>query len=178
MKINPDDHTALVDLLLAKDDELKQGLQLADEQAEIEQKIHTMKAKVHMRDQQIKRLQRRLKHSEEVLSRALFAARRKLANIATANKKPVSTEELIKYSYRISASNAINAPLTWQQGDLRRPYPTDIEMRLGFLGKSDLGVNGHSSQSQAAPSDFPKIACGGKKSVFFINVVVGERYFL
>lgn len=100
LKISAADHTDLVDLLLAKDEELKQGLRLADEQAEIEQKIHTMRAKVHMRDQQIKRLQRRLKHAEEVLSRALFAARQKLASIATANKKPVSTEELIKYSYR------------------------------------------------------------------------------
>lgn len=45
-------------------------------------------------------------------------------------------------AHRISESNAICAPLTWQQGDLRRPYPTDIEMRLGFLGKSDLNVNG------------------------------------
>lgn len=46
-------------------------------------------------------------------------------------------------SRRISESNAVCAPLTWQQGDLRRPYPTDIEMRLGFLGKSDLSsING------------------------------------
>ena len=29
------------------------------------------------------------------------------------------------------------APLTWQQGDPRRPYPTDIEMRVGFLGRPE-----------------------------------------
>lgn len=69
-----------------------------------------------------------------------------------------------QYFYRISASNAISAPLTWQQGDLRRPYPTDIEMRLGYLGKSDLSnVNGHTSQSQnATTSEFPKPPVGGK----------------
>ena len=44
---------------------------------------------------------------------------------------------MIKYSHRISASNAACAPLTWQQGDPRRPYPTDIEMRLGFLGRPE-----------------------------------------
>lgn len=68
------------------------------------------------------------------------------------------------FKFRISASNAISAPLTWQQGDLRRPYPTDIEMRLGYLGKSDLStVNGHSSQSQSATtSDFPKTSVSGK----------------
>lgn len=52
---------------------------------------------------------------------------------------------------RISESNAICAPLTWQQGDLRRPYPTDIEMRLGFLGKSDhLNINGGPLQHQSS----------------------------
>lgn len=65
---------------------------------------------------------------------------------------------------RISASNAISAPLTWQQGDLRRPYPTDIEMRLGYLGKSDLSsVNGHTSQGPSTTTtDFPKSSVGGK----------------
>lgn len=72
----------------------------------------------------------------------------------------------MEFIHRISASNAISAPLTWQQGDLRRPYPTDIEMRLGYLGKSDLSnVNGHSSQSSgsgATSSDFPKPTIGGQ----------------
>lgn len=176
-----------MDLLLSKDNELKSVLKLAEEQAQIEQKMIALKAKVNLRDQQIKRLQRRLKDSEEILSRALFQARQKLASIAVANKKPVPSEELIKYAYRfviifislnhcirslqfiilfrfcrISASNAISAPLTWQQGDLRRPYPTDIEMRLGFLGKSDLtNVNGHSSQVQTTTSnDFPRPSGG------------------
>lgn len=74
--------------------------------------------------------------------------------------------DILKWFYRISASNAISAPLTWQQGDLRRPYPTDIEMRLGFLGKSDLSnVNGHTSQTQSvAANDFPKSSVGGMYS--------------
>ena len=58
-------------------------------------------------------------------------------SIERAKDNPVSSEELIKYSHRISASNAVCAPLTWQQGDPRRPYPTDIEMRLGFLGRPE-----------------------------------------
>lgn len=99
-KISANDHTQLVDLILAKDAEMKSVLNLAKEQAEIELKIIALKAKVNLRDQQIKRLQRRLKDSEEILSRALFQARQKLASIAVANKKPVSSEELIKYAYR------------------------------------------------------------------------------
>lgn len=99
-KISSTDHTQLVELLVAKDTELKSVLKLAEEQAQIEQKMIALKAKVHLRDQQIKRLQRRLKDSEEILSRALFQARQKLASIAVANKRPVPSEELIKYSYR------------------------------------------------------------------------------
>lgn len=99
-KISQTDHTQLVDLLILKDSEMKSVLKLAEEQAQIEQKMNALKQKVHLRDQQIKRLQRRLKDSEEILSRALFQARQKLASIAVANKKPVPSEELIKYAYR------------------------------------------------------------------------------
>lgn len=56
-------------------------------------------------------------------------------------------------NYRISASNAICAPLTWQQGDPRRPYPTDIEMRLGMLGRLGDPINGHMLQQQSSMSD-------------------------
>lgn len=104
-KISQNDHTQLVDLLISKDEEMKSVLKLAEEQAQIEQKMIALKAKVHLRDQQIKRLQRRLKDSEEILSRALFQARQKLASINVANKKPVSSEELIKYSYRFVICN-------------------------------------------------------------------------
>lgn len=99
-KISQTDHTQLVDLLISKDNEMKSVLKLAEEQAQIEQRMNALKQKVHLRDQQIKRLQRRLKDSEEILSRALFQARQKLASIAVANKKTVPSEELIKYAYR------------------------------------------------------------------------------
>jgi len=55
---------------------------------------------------------------------AIYQAKQKLASIARANKRPVPSEDLIKFAHRISASNAVCAPLTWQQGDPRRPYPT------------------------------------------------------
>lgn len=57
---------------------------------------------------------------------ALFQAKQKLQSINKASKHPVSSEDLIKYAHRISASNAVCAPLTWQPGDARRPYPTGI----------------------------------------------------
>lgn len=54
----------------------------------------------------------------------------------------MSSEDLIKYAHRISAADAVCAPLNWQPGDIRRPYPTDIEMRMGSIGKSEMNLNG------------------------------------
>lgn len=147
-KISSVDHAALVDLLVAKDDEFKKILQLASEQAKIEQNMSELRAEVDVQDAEIQKLQKQLKEAEQILSTALFQARQKLTSIARANKRPVASEELIKYAHRISASNAICAPLSWTQGDLRRPYPTDIEMRVGFLGKSDLNINGNAATHQ------------------------------
>lgn len=112
-----------------------------------------LKAEVERQDQDINHLQKQLKEAEQILSTAIYQANQKLQSIARANKRPVSSEELIKFAHRISASNAICAPLTWQQGDPRRPYPTDIEMRLGLLGRMSDPINGHLLQQQNSMSD-------------------------
>ncbi|XP_076673012.1 mediator complex subunit 4 [Andrena cerasifolii] len=143
MKLSSEEHAQLTELLIAKDDELKATLKRAAEQAKINLKMEASRAEVERQDQDIQQLQRQLKEAEQILATAIYQAKQKLRSIARANKRPVSSEELIKYAHRISASNAICAPLTWQQGDPRRPYPTDIEMRLGYLGRlSDLPPNG------------------------------------
>jgi hypothetical protein len=49
-------------------------------------------------------------------STAIYQANQKLDSIKKAKENPVSSEELIKYAHRISASNAVSAPLNWQQG--------------------------------------------------------------
>ncbi|KAG4075725.1 hypothetical protein HA402_003550 [Bradysia odoriphaga] len=152
-KISSTEHQQLVELMISKDNEFKTVLQLASEQAKIETKMNTLKEQVELQDREINKLQRQLKEAEHLLSTAIFQAKQKLASIEKANKRPVSSEELIKYAHKVSASNAICAPLTWQQGDLRRPYPTDIEMRLGFLGKSDLSLNGHNLQHQISANE-------------------------
>lgn len=140
----------MVNLLIKKDQDLKETFQVAVEQAKIEQGIEKLKAEVEIQDQEIFQLQKKLKEAEQILSTALFQARQKLDSILKANKKSVPSEDLIKFAHRISASYGICAPLTWTQGDLRRPYPTDIEMRLGYLAKSDLGgsINGSILQQQ------------------------------
>lgn len=130
------DHKAMSDLLVAKDKELKEALKVAGEQREVEQEIEKVRAEVERQDQHIKALTTQLKEAESLLSSTVYQAKQKLENISRAN--PVLSEELIKYSHKISASNAVCAPLNWQQGDPRRPYPTDIEMRGGFLARAEL----------------------------------------
>ena len=89
-------------------------------------------------------------------------AKLKLSSIEKAKKMPVPAEDLIKYGHRISASNAVSAPLTWQQGDPRRPYPTDIEMRLGFLARPESAI----VAEQQARREIYRIQCCREFSIF------------
>lgn len=152
-KLSAVDYAQLTELLVAKDNELKNMLKQASEQAEIEKKMDLLQAEVNRQDEDINQLQKQLKEAEQILSTAIYQANQKLQSIAKANKRPVPPEELIKFAHRISASNAVCAPLTWQQGDPRRPYPTDIEMRLGFLGRLSDPINGHLLQNPNSMSD-------------------------
>ncbi|XP_062592931.1 mediator of RNA polymerase II transcription subunit 4-like [Saccostrea cucullata] len=148
------DSVTLVELVTMKDKEIKETLKLAAEQAEIQKTIDELRTEVDKRDAEIKHLQKNLKEAETILSTAIYQAKQKLTAINQANKKKISSEELIKFAHRISASNAVASPPTWAPGDPRRPYPTDFEMRLGFLGKAgDLPLNTPVLQSQGSYGD-------------------------
>lgn len=187
------DCTSLVDLLVAKDNEMKQLLKLAEEQSKIDEKVNILKAHINKYDQEIGQLQKQLKEAELILSTAIFQARQKLASIAKANEQPINSEDLIKYAYLISSSHAISAPMTWHQGDLRRPYPNDIEMRLGYLGKSDL--NGFSLPTQTTNTEtrnteipataqnqfawYPSgelVMTGGQQSISLVDTNRSQKY--
>ena len=77
-----------------------------------------------VQDQHIKALQGQLKEAETLLASTIYQAKQKLANISRSS--PVLSEDLIKYSHRISASNAVCAPLNWQQGDPRYSNKNNI----------------------------------------------------
>lgn len=59
-----------------------------------------LKTQVDEQDQEINQLQKQLKEAEQILSTAIFQARQKLTSIAKAKKRPVSSEELIKYAHK------------------------------------------------------------------------------
>ena len=96
-----------------------------------------------------------------MLATAVYQAKEKLKSIEKARKGAISSEEIIKYAHRISASNAVCAPLTWVPGDPRRPYPADLEMRSGLLGQmnnpSTNGVNGHLPGDALAACRLPDV---------------------
>ncbi|CAG0887918.1 unnamed protein product [Darwinula stevensoni] len=142
-KLSATEHGQLTELLVQKQEQLQATLKVAKEQAGIREKMLLLQAEVERQDQEIRLLQKHLKDAEQLLATAIYQAKQKLASINRGSKRPVNSEDLIKYAHRISSTNAVAAPLNWQQGDPRRPYPTDIEMRLGFLGRlSDLPISG------------------------------------
>ena len=90
-----------------------------------------------------------------------------MESISKANKRPVNSEDLIKYAHRISSTYSVSAPFNWQQGDQRRPYPTgdsgiffmnyiqwhilssDHEMRAGMLGQNGPLLQSHTHLSDS-----------------------------
>jgi len=149
-RLSAPEHEELTTLLIQKDNELKESIQLAAQQGKIDQNMKALQEEVQKQDNCIKQLQKQLKDAETLLSTAIYQARQKLDSIQKSKENPVSSEELIKYAHRISASNAVSAPLNWQQGDPRRPYPTDMEMRLGLLGRTEQVALEMSRNAQAS----------------------------
>ncbi|CAL8113822.1 unnamed protein product [Orchesella dallaii] len=155
-KLSESDQSQIMQLLLRKNDELKSTLNLASEQQEIDQKMLQLGSEVYKHDQDIQMLQKHLKEADTLLSTALFQAKQKLDQIQKAQTHQVGSEDLIRFAHRISSTNAVAAPATWAPGDPRRPYPTDIEMRMGFLARiNDMPI------SQVLDSMPPIMSRGG-----------------
>ncbi|ELU18352.1 hypothetical protein CAPTEDRAFT_225323 [Capitella teleta] len=144
----------LIQLLVQKDKEIQTTLTTAKEQGKLQRKYEALKAEVENRDQDIRQLQKSLKDVESTLSTAIYQAKAKLKAVTQANGRKISSEDLIKYAHKISASNAVAAPSTWAIGDPRRPYPTEIDMRLGILAK--LGDPTISNQALQQQASFPE----------------------
>ncbi|CAL8388188.1 mediator of RNA polymerase II transcription subunit 4 [Gadus morhua] len=153
--------TQILDLLVQRDRELQELMDVGREQGRVQEEMLLLEKEVEKRDSDIQQLQKQLKEAEHILATAVYQAKEKLKSIDKAKKGSISSEELIKYAHRISASNAVCAPLNWLPGDPRRPYPTDMEMRSGLLGHmANLptnGVNGHLPGDALAAGRLPDV---------------------
>uniref|UniRef100_A0A8C7EPN1 Mediator of RNA polymerase II transcription subunit 4 n=1 Tax=Neovison vison TaxID=452646 RepID=A0A8C7EPN1_NEOVI len=145
----PDEENQVLELLIHRDGEFQELMKLALNQGKIHHEMQVLEKEVEKRDSDIQQLQKQLKEAEQILTCVYIVV------------SAISSEEIIKYAHRISASNAVCAPLTWVPGDPRRPYPTDLEMRSGLLGQmnnpSTNGVNGHLPGDALAAGRLPDV---------------------
>ncbi|XP_046854049.1 mediator of RNA polymerase II transcription subunit 4-like isoform X2 [Xenia sp. Carnegie-2017] len=125
----------VLEKLTEKNTQLLDIAQRAQEQQCRHHEIDRAKEELRMKNMEILQLHALLTETEQLLSNGLFQARKKCSAMQTAAKNKIISEDLIKYAHRISSSCAIEAPSKWRSGDARRPYPLDIEMRSGLLGK-------------------------------------------
>lgn len=61
------EHAQIAELLVSKDRELRNCLQLATEQEDVQKKMDSIKAEVEKQDDEIKQLQKHLKDAEHIL---------------------------------------------------------------------------------------------------------------
>ncbi|OTF83202.1 mediator of RNA polymerase II transcription subunit 4-like protein [Euroglyphus maynei] len=131
------DRVQLAELLVRKDQELRQAMKAAEEQELIQSKIEQLRREVQDHDEELQKLQQSFKEAESILSTAIYQAKQKLSLIKKADSHPISIDELIKYAHKISADHSVASPYNWEIGDQRRPYPTDLEMKSGLLVNSN-----------------------------------------
>uniref|UniRef100_A0A8D0L7Y4 Mediator of RNA polymerase II transcription subunit 4 n=1 Tax=Sphenodon punctatus TaxID=8508 RepID=A0A8D0L7Y4_SPHPU len=152
----PGEESQILDLLIQRDGEFQELMRLALDQGKIHHEMQLLEKVVEKRDSDIQQLQKQLKEAEHILVNCVYHS-----DFFLLISGAISSEEIIKYAHRISASNAVCAPLTWVPGDPRRPYPTDLEMRSGLLGQmnnpSANGVNGHLPGDALAAGRLPDV---------------------
>ena len=138
-KIKPTDSNSelndLTKLLVQKQSELDKFIEIAMEQQIMHEKINKVKTSLVTIESQIKYLITCLKEAEQILSSAVYQSKIKLDMIKKA--KPLPSEEIISYAYKISSENAVCCPENWVPDNPKRPYPTDSDMRRGWLARID-----------------------------------------
>eukprot|EP00118_Oscarella_pearsei_P006984 m.32847 g.32847 ORF g.32847 m.32847 type:complete len:217 (+) comp31705_c0_seq2:486-1136(+) len=110
-------------------------------------------------DKEVKAVVTQLRQAEKLLEQSLYRAKQKASAIQKANDAVISSEELIKYAHQLSLASVTIPPTGWDPTtDGRRPYPSDIEMRLGALMRcnksgscdetsGEMGVENSSAQN-------------------------------
>lgn len=143
----------LTKIIIQKQNQLNSFLKIASEQQQLHMKISRLKGALVDRDTDIKNLLLYLKEAEQVLASAVYQSRQKLSMIKKA--KPLPSELIIRYAHKISAGFGVCCPENWTLDNPIRPYPTDVDMRRGWLAKlatnsADLGLFDEAATANAA----------------------------
>lgn len=153
----------LTKLIIQKQNQLNGHLSIASEQQILYNKINKLKEALVESDSDIKSLLLYLKEAEQVLSSAVYQSRMKLNMIKKA--KPLPSELIIRYAKKISADYGVCCPENWTPDNPRRPYPTDADMRQGWLAK----INSMSSDLALAPGSDAAVNEQGKSQLMRSN---------
>jgi mediator of RNA polymerase II transcription subunit 4 len=127
------DTQTLIDMLIERQDYLTQQIVIVRQHQELERQLQLKRDEILKCERAISCLQTYLLQAVQVLSSAVFQAREKLTNIRQAKGFP--SETIIRYAHQLATCYSTTAPENWQQGDIRRPYPTNMDMGRGLLGR-------------------------------------------
>jgi mediator of RNA polymerase II transcription subunit 4 len=117
-------------------------------------------------DSNIKTLLVYLKEAEQILSSAVHHSKMKLSMIKKA--KPLPADLLIRYAHKISSDYGVCCPENWMPDNPKRPYPTDADMRRGWLTQiSNMAGELNKMEIGASPSSDqrPDLLRSNSKSV-------------
>ncbi|CAJ0952340.1 unnamed protein product, partial [Mesorhabditis belari] len=95
--------------------------------------IEELEKCVENRDMIIQKVEADLKCADSLLMHMIFQANERLKTMKAAEEQPVNTEQVIQMAHQISKGFSVASPLNWQQGDASRPFPTEVELKIGHL---------------------------------------------
>ncbi|CAF0967046.1 unnamed protein product [Brachionus calyciflorus] len=119
--------------IIQKQNQLNNYLDVAAEQLILYAKINKVKEALVESDSDIKSLLLYLKEAEQVMASAVYQSKLKLDMIKKA--KPLPTDVIIRYAHKISSEYGVCCPENWAADNPHRSYPTDADMRRGWLAK-------------------------------------------
>ncbi|GMR36408.1 hypothetical protein PMAYCL1PPCAC_06603, partial [Pristionchus mayeri] len=141
----------LLKLFEQKLERMKGLVETSPEYREREELIGQLQKCVENRDEIIQSYADNLRGAEQVLTKGIFQANKKLKNIAESEANPVYSEDVIKFSHQISKSYSVAAPQYWQMGDPSRPFPTEHELRQSSIASAKTS-NGSLPLQSSLPS--------------------------
>jgi len=125
----------LARLLALKQADIQDLVEVAGQQKQLKEDISCIKDSISSADKRIASMQKTFNEAERLQATSIYYAKELIKQIDKAQMQPVGSEELVKYAHKISSSCSTVAPISWSYGDPRRPYPQDVEMKMGWLGQ-------------------------------------------
>ncbi|CAF0898439.1 unnamed protein product [Adineta ricciae] len=127
------DIQALVDMFIERQNLLTEQIAVVRQHEELERQLQLKREEILKCERALRCLHTYLLQAVQVLSSAVYQAREKLDNIRRAKSFP--SETIIRYAHQLAICYSTTAPENWQQGDIRRPFPTNLDMTRGLLGR-------------------------------------------